>query len=415
MTTLITKEDIKNNRSFILKWSKNPGDNGAYNPGWKQQTESDRFLELIENRPSIMNDAVFHKMDALEEDISYMQVDVELESMEVLSGDNTGAQLADLSTITDTTPTFSRSVLRARGMTAKTYTTKTFLLANIEKESFLTHIESILAERAGYSSEKISIYGKRKSASRTKSGYDHIDGFLQQLYDVRDAYDDEASPDASMPMGVMPVLDGIGVMQRIKESTFDNKPEILVLSSVSQVVMTKEAINLGASCFMLKPFDLEVLEKRIRDVMSDSKIYENNKVSESVEKYVASKNVNVEIKVTNAMHDVGIPAHVKGYQYLRDAIICVMKDNEALIGITKQLYPMLAKKFKTTPSRVERAIRHAIEVAWNRGEIAVHDKIFGYTVNSNKGKPTNSEFIALIADKIRLECKNTGSLVRSVV
>ena len=203
---IVTKEDIQNNRSFILKWSKNPGDNGAYNPGWKQQTESDRFLELIEGTPSIMNDAVFHTMDALEEDISYMQVDVELESMEVLTGDDTGAQ-SDQSNISETVPTFSRSMLRARGMTAKTYTTKTFLLANIEKESFLTHIESMLAERAGNSAERVSIYGKRKASNRTKSGYDHIDGFLQQLYDVRDAYDDIATPASTEPMGVMPVLD----------------------------------------------------------------------------------------------------------------------------------------------------------------------------------------------------------------
>ena len=207
MTTIITKEDIFNNRSFILKWSKNPGDNGAYNPGWKQQTESDRFLELIENRPSIMNDAAFHKMESLEENINYMQVDVDLESMEQLSGADEGAQLTTMDSITDTTPAFSRSVLRARGMTAKTYTTKTFLLANIEKESFLTHIESILAERAGYGAEKISIFGKRKATSRTKAGYDHIDGFLQQLYDIRDAYDDMASPTSKTPMGVMPVFD----------------------------------------------------------------------------------------------------------------------------------------------------------------------------------------------------------------
>ena len=204
---LITKEDISNNRPFILKWSKDPGDNGAYNPGWKQQTDSDRFLELIENRPSIMNDAVFHKMDALEEDISYMQVEVDLESMEVLTGDDTGAQ-SDQSNITDTTPAFSRSVLRARGMTARTYTTKTFLLGNIEKESFLPHIESILSERAGFSAERISIYGKRKASNRTKAGYDHIDGFLQQLYDVRTAYDElDTDVTSKTPMGVMPVFD----------------------------------------------------------------------------------------------------------------------------------------------------------------------------------------------------------------
>lgn len=206
MSTLITREDIMNNHSFIIKWSKNPGDEGAYNPGWKQQTESDRFLELIEGRPSIMNDATFHKMDSLEEDISYLQVEVDLESMDVVSGDNAGAQ-SDQSDVSETVPAFSRSMLRARGMTAKTYTTKTFLLANIEKQSFLPHIESILAERAGFSAEKISMYGTRKTSGQTKKGYDHIDGFLKQLYDVREAYDDASEVTSTTPMGVMPALD----------------------------------------------------------------------------------------------------------------------------------------------------------------------------------------------------------------
>lgn len=205
MPQIITTDDIKNNRPFILKWSKNPGDEGVYNPGWKQQTESDRFLELIEGMPSIMNDATFHKMKALEEDISYIQTEVELESMDETTGDNIGAQ-SDQSNITETVPAFSRSRLRARGMTAKTYTTKTFLLGNIEKKSFLPHIESILAERAGVSAEKIGMYGIRKTSNRTKSGYDHINGFLKQLYDVREAYDDLESPVSTTPMGVMPVF-----------------------------------------------------------------------------------------------------------------------------------------------------------------------------------------------------------------
>ena len=106
------------------------------------------------------------------------------------------------------------------------------------------------------------------------------------------------------------------------------------------------------------------------------------------------------------IHDVGVPAHIKGYQYIREAILLAVENEEIINAITKTLYPTLAKKFNTTPSRVERAIRHAIEVAWNRGQIEVHDKIFGYTVNSNKGKPTNSEFIAMIADRLRLEAKS---------
>ena len=113
----------------------------------------------------------------------------------------------------------------------------------------------------------------------------------------------------------------------------------------------------------------------------------------------------IEVRVTNIIHDVGVPAHIKGYQYIREAILLAVEDEEIINSITKVLYPNLAKKYQTTPSRVERAIRHAIEVAWNRGQIEMHDKIFGYTVNSNKGKPTNSEFIAMIADKLRLEEK----------
>lgn len=213
----------------------------------------------------------------------------------------------------------------------------------------------------------------------------------------------ELNPDLIILDIIMPILDGIGVMQKINESNLEKKPEILVLSSVSQVVMTKEAINLGASCFMLKPFELEVLAKRIKDVIAESQNYKENIVAESKVKYIANKNNNVEIEVTNAMHNIGIPAHVKGYQYLRDAIMCVMKDNEALIGVTKQLYPDIAKKYNTTATRVERSIRHAIEMAWDRGKVETLQDVFGYTISLSKGKPTNSEFIALVADKLRLE------------
>jgi len=208
----------------------------------------------------------------------------------------------------------------------------------------------------------------------------------------------DVQPDLIILDIIMPVLDGIGVMQRINENNFKKKPEILVLSSVSQLVMTKEAIKLGASCFMLKPFELEVLEQRIRDVISESKNCKFN-----IAKIPKNTNNNVEIKVTNTMHDIGIPAHVKGHQYLRDAIISVIKDNEALIGVTKQLYPDIAKKYNTTASRVERSIRHAIEMAWDRGEVDTLQNVFGYTINVQRGKPTNSEFIAMVADKLRLE------------
>jgi two-component system response regulator (stage 0 sporulation protein A) len=208
----------------------------------------------------------------------------------------------------------------------------------------------------------------------------------------------------------MPVLDGLGVIQKIIESNLDKKPKILILSAISQEMMIKEAMELGASCFMLKPFDLEVLEKRIKSVVEKTKNIVKN-LNESKVKYIVNNKDsvnNVEIEVTNIMHDIGIPAHVKGHQYLRDAIISVIKDNDALIGVTKLLYPDIAKKYNTTATRVERSIRHAIEMAWDRGRIDTLQNLFGYTVNLRKGKPTNSEFIAMVADKLRLEMDAAG-------
>ena len=206
---------------------------------------------------------------------------------------------------------------------------------------------------------------------------------------------------------IMPILDGIGVMQKIKDGNMKKKPEIIVLSAISQEIMTKEAISLGASCFMLKPFDFEVLEERIRNIAKKVATYEYNIVSlnETKSKYINNPNSsnNIEIEVTNIMHDIGIPAHVQGHQYLREAIICVMKNSDALVGVTKQLYPDIAKKYNTTATRVERSIRHAIEMAWGRGKVDTLQSLFGYTINISKSKPTNSEFIAMIADKLRLE------------
>lgn len=229
-------------------------------------------------------------------------------------------------------------------------------------------------------------------------------------YDGNEAIDliINLQPDVVVLDIIMPILDGIGVMQKLGNLELNKKPEILALSAVSQVKMIKEAMRLGASCFMLKPFELEVLVERIKNIVdskSDTR-YNAGVIQEEKSKYIANNkksNNNIEIEVTNAMHDIGIPAHVKGHQYLRDAIISVMKDNDAIIGITKQLYPDIAKKYNTTASRVERSIRHAIEMAWNRGKVDTLQNVFGYTINLGKGKPTNSEFIALVADKLRLE------------
>lgn len=214
-------------------------------------------------------------------------------------------------------------------------------------------------------------------------------------------------PDVIILDIIMPILDGIGVMQKIKNANLSKFPEVLVLSGISQEKMIREAMKLGASCFMLKPFELDVLAERVKNLIADKeeKIYETLSFHEEKVKYITNNNSNnnIEIEVTNIMHDVGIPAHVKGHQYLRDAIMSVMINKEALIGVTKQLYPDIAKKYNTTASRVERSIRHAIEMAWDRGKVDTLQSLFGYTINIGKGKPTNSEFIAMVADKLRLE------------
>lgn len=212
---------------------------------------------------------------------------------------------------------------------------------------------------------------------------------------------------------IMPHLDGLGVLEKLVASNVE-LPICVMLSAVGQDNVTAQAINLGAQYYILKPFKIDVLMKRIRELVEKpvpkqskpaiiTKEVKNNYVDINNQ---ASKEEILEIKVTNIIHEIGVPAHIKGYQYLRDGIMMAVNNIEIINQITKQLYPDLAKKYKTTPSRVERAIRHAIEVAWNRGQIETVDAIFGYTVNSSKGKPTNSEFIAMVADKLRLDLKS---------
>ena len=203
MSKIITKEDIINGVPFVMKWDSNPGSTGAWNPAWKQQTEADNFLELVESRPSIMNDSRFITMDSIEYDISYMRVDVDLQSMKQLSGANQGAQLTDgyITSLDETAPQFTRTELVAEPMSAFTYTAKNFLIANIEKASFLPHMEQLLAERVGYSAEQISIYGIKKTTGATKSGFDHIDGLLKQCADINTYYESHKATDPLTPMG----------------------------------------------------------------------------------------------------------------------------------------------------------------------------------------------------------------------
>lgn len=218
----------------------------------------------------------------------------------------------------------------------------------------------------------------------------------------------QKEPDVVVLDIIMPKVDGLSVMERCSHSEDLKKiPSFIVVSAVGQERITEDAFNLGADYYMLKPFDNQMLLNRIKHTRRFGE-----KRAREISRQMAGEDGGIlprgslETDVTNIIHEIGVPAHIKGYQYLRDAIILSVNDMEMLNSITKILYPTIAKKHQTTPSRVERAIRHAIEVAWSRGKMDTIDELFGYTVSTGKGKPTNSEFIALIADKIRLEYKN---------
>ncbi|MCL2436591.1 MAG: sporulation transcription factor Spo0A [Clostridiales bacterium] len=208
---------------------------------------------------------------------------------------------------------------------------------------------------------------------------------------------------------IMPHMDGLGVLEGINGLATSEFPKIIVLSAVGQESFTRKAISKGADYYIVKPFNLNILLKRINQLVGNEQEKEHDRthVAERtvINNHIETKHNDLEIDITNMIHEVGVPAHIKGYQYLRDAITMVVDDMDLLGAVTKELYPSIAKRNNTTPSRVERAIRHAIEVAWNRGRIETINTLFGYTVHNDKGKPTNSEFIAIIADKLRLERK----------
>lgn len=178
-----------------------------------------------------------------------------------------------------------------------------------------------------------------------------------------------------------------------------------MLTAFGQEDVTKKAVELGAAYFILKPFDMENLGSHIRQVSGNSSPVTRKGPGTTYRSQVEQKPKNLDASITGIIHEIGVPAHIKGYMYLREAISMVYNDIELLGSITKVLYPDIAKKYNTTASRVERAIRHAIEVAWSRGNIDSISSLFGYTVSMTKAKPTNSEFIAMVADKLRLEHK----------
>jgi two-component system response regulator (stage 0 sporulation protein A) len=211
----------------------------------------------------------------------------------------------------------------------------------------------------------------------------------------------ETHPDVLLLDLVPTKLDGLGVLQKIPET--GEKPAAIVISGFFNEHVLTEAAELGAYYFMPKPCDIPALLSRIRQISSAF----SNKAAISARQGVTIQRSeqSLEAVVTDVIHEIGVPAHIKGYQYLREAIILTINDMDIINAVTKVLYPEVAKKFNTTPSRVERAIRHAIEVAWDRGDIETLQKFFGYTVSNIKGKPTNSEFIAMIADCLSLRRK----------
>lgn len=207
-------------------------------------------------------------------------------------------------------------------------------------------------------------------------------------------------PDAVLMDSFMTRLDAIGVMRNIKRQN-QHPPIFIVFSSFHSPVLEREIMNSGATYFVLKPYNIEEMCENIVSLVKKNR---DNALNKAMNLDI----FGIELKVTEILHEIGVPAHIKGYHYLRDSIIMSVEKPEIINAVTKQLYPSVAKKYETTSSRVERAIRHAIEVAWDRGDIDVLNSYFGYTIHNDRGKPTNSEFIAMISDKLRLQLRNAG-------
>lgn len=207
-------------------------------------------------------------------------------------------------------------------------------------------------------------------------------------------------PDMVLADVFMPNLDILGVLGEIKDMNTKDKPMIMAMSGFDNPKLEKEMIDAGVSYYFLKPFDTNIIAERLIQLSgwkneTETPVIKNNLPSDT----------ELEVMITEIIHQIGVPAHIKGYHYLREAIILSVKNSDIVNSVTKLLYPTVAKTYHTTASRVERAIRHAIEVAWDRGDLDVLNSYFGYTIQNDRGKPTNSEFIAMISDKLRLKLK----------
>lgn len=209
----------------------------------------------------------------------------------------------------------------------------------------------------------------------------------------------KVQPDVVVMDMFLPHLDAIGVMKGARSRQLSAVPRFIVLFGFDSPELEKEVMEAGAEYFYLRPIDNTELVDRI------VRTYEGRTPTEEYPRKAISEEVALEMRVTDILHQIGVPAHIKGYQYLRDAIMLAIEEKEIINAVTKRLYPTVAKHYATTSSRVERAIRHAIEVAWDRGDVEVLNSYFGYTIHNGRGKPTNSEFIAMISDRFRLQLK----------
>ncbi len=212
----------------------------------------------------------------------------------------------------------------------------------------------------------------------------------------------DEKPDVLLMDAFMPNIDALEVLQEIKDRELGKNMISIVMSAIDNDNFEQELLSSGASYYFIKPFDIKVMAKRINQLLDWETTGDKNTHLEKVYEH------NLEMTISDIMREIGVPAHIKGYHYLRQAIILTINDPDLMNAVTKVLYPTVAKQNKTTSSRVERAIRHAIEVAWDRGDVDVLSSYFGYTIQNQRGKPTNSEFIAMISDKLRLSMKAAG-------
>ena len=209
-------------------------------------------------------------------------------------------------------------------------------------------------------------------------------------------------PDVVIMDMFMSSMDSVGVLRNLEREYLKQRPVFIIVSGFDSAILQKEVMSMGASYIVLKPYSLDNLCETIKHLLT-----KGNKQGKAPSAQNALLD-GMELRITEILHEIGVPAHIKGYHYLRDAILMSVENPDIINAVTKQLYPSVAKKFETTSSRVERAIRHAIEVAWDRGDVDVLNSYFGYTIHNGRGKPTNSEFIAMISDKLNLQLKNAG-------